>query len=117
MVAEPLDDAALAMVDSGNAATASNRSGTTDYSRYLAGSVDGPEGKKVPNITPDRTDGIGKWDADDLDYFLESGELPNGDYAGGLMTEVIDNATSKLTKADRGAMVAYLKSVSALPGP
>ena len=91
--------------------------GATDYSRYLAGSVDGPEGKKVPNITPDRTDGIGKWDADDLDYFLESGELPNGDYAGGLMTEVIDNATSKLTKADRGAMVAYLKSVSALPGP
>lgn len=101
----------------GECHTHKNRLGVADHSRYLAGTAVGPEGKKVPNITPNRTDGIGKWDADDLDYFLESGELPDGDYAGSLMTEVIDNATSKLTAADRSAMVAYLKSVPALPGP
>lgn len=91
--------------------------GVPDRGRYLAGTRDGPGGEKVPNITPDREHGIGKWDADDLDHFLQSGELPNGDYAGSLMTEVIDNATSKLTPADRSALVRYLRSIRALPGP
>jgi len=91
--------------------------GVSDRSRYLAGSKDGPEAESVPNITPDRDEGIGKWDADDLSYFLESGELPNGDYTGSLMTEVIDNATSKLSASDREAMVEYLRSIPATPGP
>ena len=71
------------------------------YDQYLAGTLDGPEGDKVPNITPHRDDGIGKWDQDDLAWFLQSGELPDGDYTGGLMTAVIDHATAKLTDADR----------------
>lgn len=91
--------------------------GVTDQSQHLAGTVAGPEGDKVPNITPHRDDGIGKWDADDLDWFLESGELPNGDYTGGLMVDVVDHATSKLTRADRRAMVDYLRSIRPLPGP
>ena len=86
-------------------------------SHYLAGSKQGPDGEAVPNITTDRSNGIGKWDADDLQYFLETGALPNGDYAGGLMTDVIDNSTSKLTAADRKAMAAYLKSVPAVATP
>lgn len=86
-------------------------------SHYLAGSKQGPDGDAVPNITTDRSNGIGKWDADDLQYFLETGTLPNGDYAGGLMTDVIDNSTSKLTAADRKAMAAYLKTVPAVATP
>lgn len=86
-------------------------------SHYLAGSKQGPDGDAVPNITTDRSNGIGKWDADDLQYFLETGALPNGDYAGGLMTDVIDNSTSKLTAADRKAMAAYLKTVPAVATP
>lgn len=89
--------------------------GVPDRSRYLGGSRDGPEGETVPNITPDRDAGIGKWDADDLGYFLETGALPNGDYTGSLMTEVVDNTTSRLTAADRKAMVEYLKSIPAIP--
>ena len=101
----------------GECHTPRNWAGVSDRARYLAGSREGPEGEKIPNITPYRGDGIGKWDADDLGYFLESGELPDGDYTGSLMTEVIDNSTSKLTTADRQAMVTYLRSIEAVPGP
>jgi len=94
-----------------------NWAGVSDRSRYLAGSKQGPEGETVPNITPYRGDGLGKWDADDLEYFLESGALPDGDYTGSLMTEVIDNSTSRLTAADRQAMVVYLRSIEPIPGP
>ena len=78
------------------------------------------EGKviyQLPNITPDRNTGLGKWDQDDLDYFLESGALPDGDYTGSLMAEVVDNTTSRLTPGDRRAMVDYLRSLEAIPGP
>jgi len=101
----------------GECHTPRNWAGVSDRDRYLAGSKEGPEGEGVPNITPYRGDGLGKWDADDLAYFLESGELPDGDYTGSLMTEVIDNSTSRLTDADRAAMVAYLRSIKPLPGP
>jgi mono/diheme cytochrome c family protein len=101
----------------GECHTPRNWAGAPDRSRYLAGSKDGPEGETVPNITPNRDDGIGKWDADDLGYFLETGALPNGDYTGSLMTEVVDNTTSKLTAGDREAMVVYLKSIQMAPGP
>ena len=33
------------------------------------------------------------------------------------MAEVIDNGTSKLTPSDRRAMVDYLRSLQAIPGP
>ena len=91
--------------------------GVLDRSRYLGGSKDGPEGESVPNITPHRDHGIGKWDADDLDYFLQTGALPDGDYVGSLMSEVVDNVTSKLTAADRKAVVTYLRSIPALAKP
>ena len=91
--------------------------GLADRGRYLAGTRQGPEGEKVPNITPDRNDGLGKWDDDDLEYFLESGALPDGDYTGSLMAEVVDNTTSRLTPGDRRAMVDYLRSLDAIAGP
>jgi mono/diheme cytochrome c family protein len=101
----------------GECHTPRNLAGISDLGRYLGGTLNGPDDEKVPNITPHRDDGIGKWDADDLGYFLEAGELPNGDYTGGLMTEVIDNGTSKLNDSDRRAIVRYLRSVEPKPGP
>jgi mono/diheme cytochrome c family protein len=101
----------------GECHTPRNWLGVSIRSRLLAGTLEGPEGDKVPNITPNRDSGIGRWDADELAWFLESGELPDGDYTGGLMTEVVDNATARLTVADRAAMVAYLRSLTPLPGP
>jgi len=118
--ADPLLSRGRYLVDAlghcGECHTPRNWLGVSIRARYLAGNANGPEGDKVPNITPDRHSGIGKWDADDLQYFLKSGEMPNGDYVGSVMTEVIDNATSKLTAEDRRAMTAYLRSVRTLPG-
>lgn len=88
--------------------------GVADRDALLGGNPDGPEGDKVPNITPDRTSGIGKWSTDDLKWFFETGELPDGDYTGGTMSEVIDNTTSKLTADDRAAIAAYLKSIPSI---
>jgi len=73
-----------------------------------------PEGEGwVPNITPK---GIGDWSAKDIAYFLQTGEMPEGDAAGGAMARVIKN-TSQLSPEDRAAMVEYLKSLPPVDGP
>lgn len=86
--------------------------GVADPRRYLGGTADGPEGEAVPNITPNRAHGIGKWSLDDLEYFLETGALPDGDYTGSLMSEVVDNTTARLSAADRKVVARYLQSVA-----
>ncbi len=83
--------------------------------RELAGST-GPDGKRVPNITPHPRDGIGKWDRQEIELFLELGMLPDGDFVGGAMAEVIDDNTSQLTPGDRRAIARYLLSLPPLPG-
>ncbi len=85
--------------------------GALHYDQELAGNPDGPDETKIPNITPDRKDGIGKWSASDIEYFLDIGMLPDGDFVGSTMGAVIDHNTSKLTKDDRIAIATYLKSV------
>jgi mono/diheme cytochrome c family protein len=82
--------------------------------RELAGSPPAiDDGESTPNITPDREYGLGKWAEDDIEYFLDIGMLPDGDFAGGSMGSVIEDNTSHLTREDRLAIVAYLKSVPA----
>lgn len=79
----------------------------------FAGGPD-PEGKGfVPNIT---AKGLGDWGADDLAYFLKTGETPDGDTTGGSMVAVVRNL-SHLSEDDRAAMAAYLKSLPAVEGP
>jgi mono/diheme cytochrome c family protein len=79
----------------------------------FAGGPD-PEGEGVvPNITQKKLD---DWSAKDIDYFLETGEMPDGDSAGGLMARVIRN-TSQLPPADRGAIAEYVKSLPPVEGP
>ncbi len=73
-----------------------------------------PEGRGwVPNITQK---GLKDWSEKDLAYFLKTGELPDGDTAGGSMVAVIKN-TSELSDDDRAAMAAYLKSLPPVDGP
>ncbi len=83
-------------------------------SQRHGGTAHGPDGEAVPNITPDRQNGIGKWSDGDLSFYLETGLTPDGDAAGGAMAEVIDNVTSRLTKQDRQAMVRYVMSLPAI---
>ena len=87
------------------------------YSPF-AGNPQAPEGRgKIPNITPDPQHGIGGWSDKDIAYYLETGSTPDGDFAGGAMSEVIRENTSKLTPGDREAIATYLKSLKPLPGP
>ena len=67
----------------------------------------------VPNITQK---GIGKWSEKEIADFLETGEMPEGDTASGLMRSVIKNL-SQLTATDRAAMAEYLKSLPPVVGP
>jgi mono/diheme cytochrome c family protein len=88
--------------------------GGLKHGQELAGNPDGPDDEKIPNITSNRDDGIGKWSASDIEYFLEIGMLPDGDFVGSTMGAIIDNNTGKLTKDDRVAIVTYLKSLPPL---
>jgi mono/diheme cytochrome c family protein len=73
-----------------------------------------PEGEGwVPNITQKR---LTEWSAKDIAYFLETGQTPDGDTAGGSMARVIRN-TSQLSPEDRAAMAEYLKSLPPVEGP
>lgn len=83
--------------------------------RELAGNPDGPDDSPVPNITPDTKDGIGRWSLRDIEYFLDIGMEPDGDFTGGAMAPVIEDNTSQLTRADRLAIATYLKALAPLP--
>jgi mono/diheme cytochrome c family protein len=73
-----------------------------------------PEGEGwIPNITQK---GLSEWSDKDIAYYLETGQTPEGDSAGGLMTRVIANM-AQLSAADRMAMAVYLKSLPSIEGP
>jgi len=88
------------------------RLGALQDTHELQGTPDGPGDEKVPNITGDREKGIGSWSLSDIEYFLDIGMLPDGDFTGGSMAEVIDDNTSHLTREDRLAIATYLKSLN-----
>jgi mono/diheme cytochrome c family protein len=84
-------------------------------SKWLGGAPN-PDGKgTVPNLTPDEN-GLGKWSEKDIVYGLETGFKPDGDSMGGQMA-LVQRKMAKLTKEDREAIAAYLKSVPAVAGP
>jgi mono/diheme cytochrome c family protein len=105
---------AEAMAHCGECHTPRDALGGLDPARRYAGTAQGPEGAAVPNITPDRQTGIGRWRANDLADYLASGATPSGDYAGGLMAEVIEHGTRHLTDADRAALATYVLSQPAI---
>lgn len=78
---------------------------------YYAGTRDGPDDSVVPNITPDRKTGIGRWRASELVTYFESGLMPDGDSAGDKMAEVIDNGLQYLRKEDLQAIAEYVLSL------
>ncbi len=94
----------------GECHTPRSKTGVLQRGREMAGSVLGEE--KIPNISPHRGDGIGRWSASDIEYFLDIGMLPDGDFAGSSMVDVIEDNTSKLTREDRLAIAGYLQSLT-----
>lgn len=80
--------------------------------RFAGGPDPGGEGW-VPNITQK---GLSNWSEKDIAYFLETGQTPDDDSAGGAMARVIKN-TSQLPADDRAAIAEYLKSLPPVDGP
>ena len=89
--------------------------GGLEQDQAFGGTRDGPDGMKVPNITPDKETGIGSWSQKDVLRVLRLGQLPNGDFVGSGMGEVVSNGTSKLTDADRTAIAVYLAGLPPIP--
>ena len=92
-----------------------NPLGGLDGAMLFAGDRNPPGGGRIPNITPDKETGIGKWSDGDLEDLLGSGMTPDGDSVGGEMGEVVSNSTSKLTPEDRKALIAYLRQLRPIP--
>jgi mono/diheme cytochrome c family protein len=100
-----------AVAHCGECHTPRNAFGALNNSRKFSGAVSGPDGETVPNITPDPESGIGKWSDTDIEFYLSLGVDPDGDYAGSLMAEVIEDGTAKLSEADLRAIVTYLRTI------
>lgn len=120
--ASPADTQAVSVVNRGRYITQAlghcgechtprNFLGGSSKDRLFAGGR-GPEGKRVPNLTPTR---LKSWSDVELKEFLLTGATPDGDSANETMSEVIRNTTSKLNPEDLSAMIAYLRSVPPLP--
>lgn len=86
--------------------------GIVEKQRFAGGPNPDGEGW-VPNITQK---GLGDWSEKDIGYFLETGQTPEGDTAGGSMARVIRN-TSQLSADDRAAMANYVKALTPVDGP
>lgn len=99
-----------ALAHCGECHTPRNMLGGLDYDRLMAGTPDGPENEKIPNITPDPDTGL-TWSVPDIVEYLKTGATPNFDFAGSMMADVIAHNTGKLTDADLQAIARYLKSL------
>ncbi|MCZ6471971.1 MAG: cytochrome C [SAR324 cluster bacterium] len=95
----------------GECHTPRNFAGALKPAMHLAGSLEGAEGKAVPNITPHEATGIGAWSDTDIVWYLENGLAPDGESAEGLMGELIEHGYSHLRESDLQAIAAYLKSI------
>lgn len=83
-----------------------------DNSQYLAGAALG--GWEAPNITSDKTTGIGNWSQQQLEQYLKTGSVPNLSQAGGPMAEAVEHSFRFLTDEDIRDIAAYIKQVPAI---
>jgi len=95
----------------GECHTPRNALGAVKPDMTLAGTTRGPDGGIVPNITPDKETGIGRWSESDVRSVLKSGMLPDADFVGGAMGEVVDETTGRLSGPDLDAVTAYLRAL------
>lgn len=63
----------------------------------------------APNITNGAHNGLGTWSVEEIAEYLKTGRNTHSG-AGGLMSEVVRNSTSKMADSDLYAMAVYLKN-------
>ena len=94
----------------GECHTPRNFLGGAKKDRFLAGAKLGETA--VPNITPTR---LKKVSDGELKEVLQTAMTSDGDVLAESMAEVVRNTTSQLSVPDLDAMIAYLRSLPALP--
>jgi mono/diheme cytochrome c family protein len=94
----------------GECHTPRNFLGAPKKDRFLGGAKLGES--SVPNITPTR---LKKLSDAELKEILTTAMTSEGDVLAESMSEVVRNTTSQLTAPDLDAMIAYLRSLPALP--
>lgn len=62
----------------------------------------------APNITSDKTSGIGAWSSDELVAYLRTGHADDKAQAAGPMAEAVEHSLQHLDGADLKAIAAYL---------
>ncbi len=65
----------------------------------------------APNITSDKTSGIGGWSDAELTQYLKTGHVAGKAQAAGPMAEAVENSLQHLNDDDIKAMVTYLRDV------
>ena len=97
-----------ALAHCGECHTPRNFLGAARSSQRLAGTLDGPDGQLVPNITPDPDTGIGKWEKEDVIELLRTGTTPEQSKVKGAMRETIDDGLKYLSDSDLEAIADYV---------
>lgn len=82
--------------------------------QYLKGSD--LQGWFAPDLTGDKSAGLGRWTTDDVVAYLETGHNRIS-AATGPMAEVVSLSSSHITDADLSAIATYLKSFSGASDP
>ncbi len=85
-----------------NVAGASRWSGTLEGGQI--------EGWYAPNLTSDKSEGIGAWSTQEIAKFLKTGQSPHAGVVLGPMQEVVERSLSHLDGSDLLAIAAYLKA-------
>ncbi|HEY1312962.1 MAG TPA: cytochrome c [Steroidobacteraceae bacterium] len=101
-----------AMEHCGECHTPRNLMQALDNRKKFSGAVQA--GWRAYNITADQKSGIGTWDEADLAHYLAMGHADGRGTATGPMGEAVDNSLQYLTQSDIGAMVRYLRTVTAV---
>ena len=87
-----------------------NLLGTSSWSEPLQGGV--IDRWATPNITSDKTEGLGRYTDDQLFTFLKNGAADGMGTAVGPMRETVGHSLSKLSDGEIRAMIAYLRTQS-----
>jgi mono/diheme cytochrome c family protein len=82
--------------------------------KFLAGAE--IEGWVAPNLSSDKSAGIGAWTSSQLQQYLSTGHASGRSSASGPMAEVIEASLQYLSPEDVSAMAMYLSAVVAQPG-
>ncbi len=102
---------ATALAHCGECHTPRNVMGGLDRAMWFAGTAQGPEGQRSPNITPHAGTGIGRWSAAELIDLLKTGLKPDFDDVQGVMGEAVEQGYKYINDEDLAAIADYVLSL------